>query len=182
MPTPESRLPRKQRKAAFSAHNFARRRMVSVPLSKELRTRYGRRQMPVRKGDTVRVLSGSYEGQEERVAKIDMRTRTLTLDNVTLKKADQKLKPLPVRPNHLLITKLNLSDAWRRRILKVTEEPAAAEEPATEAAPKEGAASGSASAASAAETPAKPKSEKPRKKAAAESAAPSAPAAPKEAP
>jgi large subunit ribosomal protein L24 len=126
MPTPISRLPRKQRKAVFSAHNFARRRFLTVPLSRELRQRYGRRQLPVRKGDTVRVISGSYEGQEERVAKIDTRGRTLTLDNITVKKADQKLKALPVRPNHLLLTKLNLVDSWRRRILKLGDEEAPA--------------------------------------------------------
>jgi large subunit ribosomal protein L24 len=146
MPTPLSRLPRKQRKAVFTAHNFARRRYLTVALSKELRTRYGRRQLPVRKGDTVRVLRGSYEGQEERVAKIDTRGLTLTLDNITVKKADQKLKALPVRPNHLVLTKLNLSDSWRRRILKVSEAeapskseaPAADEtkEPPTEPAPR----------------------------------------------
>jgi large subunit ribosomal protein L24 len=132
MPTPISRLPRKQRKAVFTAHNFARRRFLTVALSRELRRRYGRRQLPVRKGDTVRVLSGSYQGQEERVAKINTRDRTLTLDNITLKKADQKLKALPVRPNHLLLTRLNLSDAWRRRVLKVTEEPVAPAERAAE--------------------------------------------------
>lgn len=141
MPTPTSRLPRKQRKANFSAHQFAGRRLLTVPLSQELRRRFGRRQLPVRKGDTVRVVRGSYEGQEERVAKVDTRSRTVTLDNITVKKADAKLKPLPVRPNHLLLTRLNLSDAWRRRILKVGEAEAtpAAETPApsTESAPKE---------------------------------------------
>jgi ribosomal protein uL24 len=119
MPTPISRLPRKQRKANFIAHNTQRRRALTVALSKELRDRYGRRQLPVRRGDTVRVLSGSYEGQEERVAKIHTRSMTLTLDNITLKKADQKLKALAIRPNHLLLTKLNLADGWRRRVLKV---------------------------------------------------------------
>lgn len=133
MPTPRSRLPRKQRKAAFSADNFGRRRLISVPLSRELRRRYGRRQLPVRKGDTVRVLSGSYEGQEERVAKVHHRLGTLTLDNITVKKADQKLKPLSVRPNHLLLTRLNLSDGWRRRVLRITEAPV--ETPSDGAAP-----------------------------------------------
>jgi large subunit ribosomal protein L24 len=121
MPTPISRLPRKQRKSVFTAHNTQRRRFLTVALSKELRDRYGRRQLPVRKGDTVRVLAGSYEGQEERVAKIHTRSMTLTLDNITLKKADQKLKALAIRPNHLILTRLNLSDGWRRRVLKVTE-------------------------------------------------------------
>ncbi|HYK93826.1 MAG TPA: 50S ribosomal protein L24 [Thermoplasmata archaeon] len=127
-----SRQPRRQRKALFTADTFERRRRMSVPLSKELRTRYGRRSIPVRKGDTVRILSGSYVGREERVAKVDRRSYSLTLDNVTGKTADAKLKPLPIRPSHLVVTRLNLSDPWRRRVLRVPESEAPVEE---EAAP-----------------------------------------------
>jgi large subunit ribosomal protein L24 len=164
MPTPLSRLPRKQRKSLYTAHNTMRRRLLTVALSKELRDRYGRRQLPVRKGDTVRVLAGSYEGQEERVAKVNSRAMTLTLDNITLKKADQKLKALPVRPNHLILTKLNLSDAWRRRVLRVTEEPAPAraapEEPKeAEAKPKPRRAAPAKAAAT--ERPTAPRAETP---------------------
>ncbi|HZY91386.1 MAG TPA: 50S ribosomal protein L24 [Thermoplasmata archaeon] len=132
-----SAQPRRQRKALFEADTFERRRRMSVALSKELRTRYGRRSLPVRKGDTVRILSGSYVGREERVAKVDRRSYSLTLDNVTGKTADAKLKPLPIRPSHLLLTRLNLSDPWRRRVLKVPESEAPSEEGAepTEAPP-----------------------------------------------
>ncbi|HEV2449447.1 MAG TPA: 50S ribosomal protein L24 [Thermoplasmata archaeon] len=121
-----SRLPRKQRRYHFTAPASVRRRWLSAPLSRELRARYGRRQLPIRKGDSVLVTSGSYVGREERVAKIDTRGGTITLDNVTLKKADAKLKELPLRPSHLLLTRLNLSDPWRRRRLKAPE--SAAEE------------------------------------------------------
>lgn len=135
--------PRRQRKAVFTATTFERRRRMAVPLSRELRTRYGRRSLPVRKGDTVRVLSGSYLGREERVAKVDRRGYSVTLDNVTGKTADAKLKPLAIRPAHLVLTRLNLSDPWRRRVLRVPETeapgpdeetPAATESPAPEPA------------------------------------------------
>ena len=116
--------PRRQRKAVFTAYLFERHRKMAVPLSRELRQRYGRRQVPVRKGDTVRILSGSYVGREERVARVDLRGYSVTLDNVTGKTADAKLKPLPIRPSHILLVRLNLSDPWRRRLLKVTEAPA----------------------------------------------------------
>lgn len=122
-----SRLPRHQRKAVFTADTFERRKRMAVPLSRELRRRYGRRQVPVRKGDTVRILSGSYVGREERVAKIDRRSYSVTLDNVTGKTADAKLKPLPIRTSHLLLTKLNLADPWRRRVLRVPESEAPAD-------------------------------------------------------
>ena len=123
-----SQQPRRQRKALFEADTFHRRRTMSVALSKDLRTRYGRRSVPLRKGDTVRILSGSYVGREERVAKVNLRTYSVTLDNVTGKAADAKLKPLPVRTSHLVLTKLNLADPWRRRVLKVPESEAPAEE------------------------------------------------------
>jgi large subunit ribosomal protein L24 len=125
-----SRLPRKQRLYHFTAPASVRRRWLSAPLSRELRARYGRRQLPIRKGDTVLVTSGSYVGREERVAKIDTRGGTVTLDNVTLKKADAKLKELALRPSHLLLTRLNLSDPWRRRRLRAPE--AVADEPSGE--------------------------------------------------
>jgi ribosomal protein uL24 len=101
---------------------------MSVPLSRELRRRFHRRSVPVRKGDTVRVLAGSFKGREERVARINRRSYSVTLDNVTLKTADEKLKPLDLRTGRLVITRLNLSDAWRRRALKVRDEDVTPEE------------------------------------------------------
>lgn len=120
--------PRRQRKAHFTADTFHRRLAMTVPLSRELRKRFRRRSVPIRKGDTVRVLSGSYEGREERVARIVRRDYTLVLDNVTLKSGEEKLKPLPIRTSHLVITRLNLSDAWRRRTLRVAEDDVTPEE------------------------------------------------------
>jgi large subunit ribosomal protein L26e len=120
--------PRRQRKAHFTADTFHRRLRMTVPLSRELRRRFHRRAVPVRKGDTVRVLSGSYEGREERVARVLRRNYTLVLDNVTLKSGEEKLKPLPIQTNHLVITRLNLADAWRRRALQVADEDVTAEE------------------------------------------------------
>ncbi|HTT15071.1 MAG TPA: 50S ribosomal protein L24 [Thermoplasmata archaeon] len=120
--------PRRQRKALYSAATFERRRRMTVPLSRELRARFHRRAVAIRKGDTVRVLSGSFVGREERVARVVRRDYAVVLDNVTLKSGEDKLKPLPIRPGHLVITRLNLSDAWRRRTLRVADEDVTPEE------------------------------------------------------
>ena len=120
--------PRRQRKALYTASPFERRRRMTVPLSRDLRSRFHARSVPIRKGDTVRVLSGSFVGREERVAKVDRRGYSVILDNVTLKTGEEKLKPLPIRTSHLVITRLNLSDPWRRRVLKVAEEDVTPEE------------------------------------------------------
>ncbi len=120
--------PRRQRKALYTAPPFQRRRRMTVPLSRELRNRFHARSLPLRKGDTVRVLSGSFVGREERVAKVDRRGYSVVLDNVTLKTGEEKLKPLPIRTSHLVITRLNLSDPWRRRSLRVADTDVTAEE------------------------------------------------------
>lgn len=46
---------RKNRKAHFTAPSHIRRRLMSAPLSKELRQKYNVRTMPVRKDDEVQV-------------------------------------------------------------------------------------------------------------------------------
>jgi large subunit ribosomal protein L24 len=120
--------PRRQRKAVYEATTFERRILMTVPLSRELRRRFHRRSVPLRKGDTVMVMSGSFIGREERVAKIDRRGYSVTLDNVTLKTGESKLKPLAIKTSHLVLTKLNLADAWRRRTLAVSEEEVTPEE------------------------------------------------------
>lgn len=120
--------PRRQRRAVYSADSFERRLRMTVPLSRELRARFHRRSVPLRKGDTVRVMKGSYVGREERVQKMDRRSYTVTLDNVTLKSGEEKLKPLPIRTNHLLLVRLNLADGWRREALRVREEELTPEE------------------------------------------------------
>lgn len=120
--------PRRQRRAGYNATTFERRLRMTVPLSRELRARFHRRSVPVRKGDTVRVMKGSYVGREERVQKVDRRGYTVTLDNVTLKTGEEKLKPLPIRTNHLLLVRLNLGDAWRREALRVSAEELTPEE------------------------------------------------------
>jgi len=176
--------PRRQRRALYTASTAERRRRMTVPLSRELKKRFRRRNVPVRKGDTVRVLAGSFAGREERVARVSRRDFSVTLDNVTLKTAEEKLKPLGLRTSHLVITRLNLADPWRRRSLRLREEEVTPEErgelpegeaaaepaaPATEGAPAGPADAGAPAAedapAPAAEPPAAPKARRARKEA-----------------
>jgi ribosomal protein uL24 len=144
---------------------------MGVPLSRELRSRFHRRALPVRKGDTVRVLSGSFAGREERVARVDRRGYSVTLDNVTLKTADEKMKPLSLGVGHLVITRLNLSDPWRRRSMRVRDEDVTPEERGEKVAEDE-------EAAGAAPTPVTPPASPPSDEDAAESEETTPPAVP----
>ncbi|MEM4738276.1 MAG: 50S ribosomal protein L24, partial [Acidilobaceae archaeon] len=60
----ESSQPRKQRLALFTAPLHTRQKLMSAPLSPELREKYGVKNLPVRKGDKVRIMRGDFKGHE----------------------------------------------------------------------------------------------------------------------
>jgi ribosomal protein L24 len=83
----------------------------------------------------VRVLRGEYAGTSGKIVEINARQRKVTVDGVTVTKADASQKPRPLDPSNLLITKLNLEDPLRREKLGATtadveEEPAPAKKAA----------------------------------------------------
>jgi len=55
---------RKNRKRHFQAPSHIRRRLMSAPLSKELRQKYNVRSMPIRRDDEVQVIRGHFKGNQ----------------------------------------------------------------------------------------------------------------------
>ncbi|MEB3859893.1 MAG: 50S ribosomal protein L24 [Desulfurococcales archaeon] len=113
-----SRQPRKQRKAYFNAPLHVRQKLVSAPVSRELREKYGVKTLPVRKGDKVRVLRGDFKGHEGRVVRVDLKRVRVYIDGLTIKKADGTPVFRPIHPSNLLIIELDLKDEWRRKIVE----------------------------------------------------------------
>jgi large subunit ribosomal protein L24 len=93
-------------------------KMMSAHLSPQLREKYGRRSLPVRTGDTVKILSGDFKGVEGKVKKVDIRGRRVYVENITDKKADGTNVDVPIRVSKLMITQLNLEDTYRRTKLE----------------------------------------------------------------
>lgn len=112
----ESKKARKQRKAFFNAPSHVRRRNISSHLSEDLQKDYGIRSLPVRKGDTVRVMRGDedIQGIEGKVAEVLTKTGRLTVEGVTIAKADGTQIARPVHASKVMITKLDLSDPKRK--------------------------------------------------------------------
>ncbi len=96
-----------------------RRRMVAAHLDSPLMKEYNVRSLPVRKGDTVKVIRGSkdFKGSENKVASVDLGNYKIIIENVTVAKADGTQTERPVDPSDVVITKLDLSDSWRKRKL-----------------------------------------------------------------
>jgi len=111
-----SSLPRKQRKRLAQAPLHARHRMLSCHLDRPLIGEYNVRSLPVRKGDTVKILRGGegIRGTEAKVASVDLGKIKLTIDNITMPKADGTQKAIMIDPSNCIITKLDLSDPIRK--------------------------------------------------------------------
>ncbi|MCE4606027.1 MAG: 50S ribosomal protein L24 [Desulfurococcales archaeon] len=114
----KSRQPRKQRKALYNAPFHLRQKQVTAVLSRELREKFGVRNLPVHKGDRVRVLRGEFKGVEGNVVKVNLSSYILNIDGVTRKKASGDQVFAPIHPSNVMIIKLNLDDEKRRSILE----------------------------------------------------------------
>lgn len=110
--------PRKQRKNYYTAPLHKKHKWLSTHLTENLLLKYDKRSIPIVKGDTVKVLRGSFRGHEDKIVRVNIHKQTVNIEGLTLVKADGTKIPKPIHPSNLLITKLNLTDSWRRKKLE----------------------------------------------------------------
>lgn len=112
-----SKQPRKQRKYLANAPLHIRHKLISVHLSKELRKKYGKRNFPVRKGDSVKVMRGEYKKKTGKIEQVNMRKLKILLEGVYKSKKDGTKVKVYFQPSNLLITELNTDDKKRTEAL-----------------------------------------------------------------
>lgn len=112
-----SKNPRKQRKYIHKLPLHIRKTILSATLSKELRKKYNRRSMPVRKDDKVKVLRGQFKKKTGKISKVNLKKIRIHIEGVENIKKDGSKVPYPVHPSNVMITELNLDDKRRREIL-----------------------------------------------------------------
>ena len=113
-----STQPRKQRKYRINAPLGVKRKFVSAHLSKELRERFGKRSIPIRKSDEVMVMRGSHRGYRGNVESVDLRASKIYVDGVKRKKVDGSEISIPLEPSNVMITKLTIEDKRRQAVLE----------------------------------------------------------------
>jgi len=105
--------PRKQRYMLYNAPLHKKRKWISSHLLK-----YDRRSLPVVKGDTVKIMRGSFRGHEDKIVKVNVRDQTVEIEGVTITTAKGTKIAKPIHASTVLITKLNVTDKWRRQKLQ----------------------------------------------------------------
>jgi len=114
-----SRHPSKQRLLHYHAQKHQLPKMMSAHLSPDLRAKYGRRSIPVRVGDTVKVMRGEYRGVQGKVKRVSRLRKFAYIEGLTRKRADGREVDIPVHVSNLMIMSLNLDDRHRKRKLGV---------------------------------------------------------------
>ena len=115
--------PTKQRKMLYQAPAHVRHRLLAAHLSPQLRATHITKSFPVRSGDTVRVMRGDHKGFEGKISRIDLKKYRIYVEGLTREKVDGTTIFVPVHPSKLMITRLNLDDKWRKRILDRKQKP-----------------------------------------------------------
>merc|ERR1711981_1284119 len=109
---------RKQRKRQFTAPSHVRRKLMSAPLSKDLRQKYGVRSMPIRKDDEVQVLRGHYKGQQVgKVVQCYRKKFVVYIERIQREKASGASVYVGIHPSKAYIVKLKM-DKGRKEILE----------------------------------------------------------------
>jgi len=110
--------PRKQRKYLYNAPLHKKRKWLSAHLSENLLLKYDKRSVPVITGDEVEVMRGSFKGHKDKVSSVHVKKQVVEIEGITTAKADGTKIAKSVHASNLLITKLNLTDRWRRQKLE----------------------------------------------------------------
>lgn len=105
--------PRKQRKFRVNAPLHTKHKFLSANLSKELRKKYGKRNLPLRKGDDVLIMRGAFKKKKAKVTSVDLKTSRIILEGMQRGKKDGSKVNVFFRPSVLQIQSLNLDDKQR---------------------------------------------------------------------
>lgn len=108
-----STQPRKQRKYRHNAPKHIKHKFLSSHLSKELRKKHGKRSMPLRKGDEVLVMRGSFRKKKAKVSLVNSRKLKVALEGIQRAKKEGTKVNVYFAPRALQIISLNLDDKER---------------------------------------------------------------------
>ncbi|RJQ17560.1 50S ribosomal protein L24 [Candidatus Woesearchaeota archaeon] len=109
--------PRKQRKYRKHAPLHLRSAFLNVHLSKELRTKYGKRSMGIRQGDKVRIMKGRFVKTEGTVESVNLKKIKVYISKAEIQKKDGSKTKYPLDPSNLLLLEAVMDDKKRSKKL-----------------------------------------------------------------
>ncbi len=114
-----SKKPRKQRKYLANAPLHLKKKAISSNLSEDLRKKYKKRSLGIRKGDKVKIMRGKFKGKEGKISQVMVKVSKAIIDGIQIKKKDGSKVNVKIEPSNLQLIELNLED--KKRLRRLTE-------------------------------------------------------------
>jgi len=112
-----SKQKRKQVKYRANAPLHTKHKFLSASLSKDLRKKHGKRSFPIRKGDEVLIMRGSFKKKKAKVASVEITRSRVSLEKMQRTKKDGTKVNVWFAPSSLQIQTLQLEDKKRIKAL-----------------------------------------------------------------
>ncbi len=74
--------------------------------------------MPLITGDNITVVKGDRKLSEGRIIRVNLEKSVIYIEGLTRNRMDGSTFQIPLKPNNVMITNLNLEDDWRRGIIE----------------------------------------------------------------
>jgi len=114
----KSKKPSKQRKTFYQSHLHKKHKLLAAHLSRELRSQWKKRSLPVRKGDEVRIMRGKFKGITGKISRIDLKKLKVYIENVKRKKVSGEEVHVPINPSKLMLINPIMEDPKRKEVLE----------------------------------------------------------------
>ncbi len=98
-----SKQPRKKRLHLYSMALHEKRNLLRVHVAKALKEKLKRRNVLVKRGDKVKIMTGGSKGKEAKVVKVSVSDYKVFLEGFTVKKSNKREKFIPFEPSNLML-------------------------------------------------------------------------------
>ena len=97
----------------YRASLTTRSNQLGTTLSKELRKKYGKRNVRIVEGDAVKVIRGEYKDVDGKVASVSVEQNSVAIEGIKKEKGQGDKFDVLIHTSNVMITSLNTSDSWR---------------------------------------------------------------------
>jgi len=108
-----SKKPSKTRKAFYTKAKHEAVKSVAAHLDEKLRKELGMRGLSVRKGDTVKVMRGTFKGKEGKVSSVNVARGKIFIEKVTAKKSNGSERQISFDASKVMIVDADRTDRKR---------------------------------------------------------------------
>lgn len=115
----KTKNPSKQRKRnIYKTNIYGKRKLLVAKLDEAITKTTNKKRMTVRKGDTIKILRGSYKGKSGKVEKVSYTKAKIYVKDIKQTNSKGQDKLIPFNASNVIITELFLNDNKRIKNLK----------------------------------------------------------------